>query len=269
MLIFLLVVAHVTKSDTYPIWACVNMLFLVTHFPLLYLQLPGGISLFMKEFLSVLRLQDLKLQQFFFSWYKVTSIYDKAFLADKGFNIYFDQLGYNSKYIIFNCANIIFLIVIWSFICLVTYIIEFARNRKRRGLQSLEKPNFGHNGRVKQYRSNSFHIAIQGLLRIFQISFFEVFLFTLVNFSEFSGKSDLSKTSRAVNIVLIGLYACFFLLYPVYRLCLQRYFTVTSMKGQHAMNKARSKLARDKKRAQRMKQLQDYEEQEPGSARAS
>ena len=62
MLVFLLVVATVTKSDTYPIWACVNMLILVTHFPLLYLQLPGGISLFMKEFLNVLRLQDLQLQ---------------------------------------------------------------------------------------------------------------------------------------------------------------------------------------------------------------
>jgi hypothetical protein len=37
MLILLLIIAHVTKSDSYPIWASVNMLFLVTHFPLLYL----------------------------------------------------------------------------------------------------------------------------------------------------------------------------------------------------------------------------------------
>jgi len=83
----------------------------------------------------------------------------------------------------------------------------------------------------------------------------------LVNQSEgWSGKSDLSKASRAVNFVLIGLYVCFFAFYPVYRLCLQRYFTVTSMRGQHAMNKAKSKLSRDKKRAARMKQLQDYED---------
>ena len=90
-----------------------------------------------------------------------------------------------------------------------------------------------------------------------QISFFEVFLFTLVNFSEFSGKTKLSRFSRAVNIALISVYTLFFLVYPVYRLLLQRYFTVKSMKGQHAMNKARSKIARDKKRAQRMKQLED------------
>ena len=263
MLVFLLIVAHVTKSDTYPIWANVNMLFLVTHFPLLYLQLPGGISLFMKEFLNVLRLQDLQLQQFFFSWWKVTSIYDKAFLADKGFNIYFDQLGYNSKYIIFNCANIIFLIVLWTFICLVTYVVEFAKSRRSRGFRNLEKPNFGHNGRVKQYRSNSFHIALQGLLRIMQVSFIEVFLFTLVNMREFGGESDLAKASRAVNIALIVAYVGFFLFIPIYRIFAQKYFTVTSIQGAHAMKQAKSKLARDKRRAERMRQLQDYEDQSP------
>ena len=90
-------------------------------------------------------------------------------------------------------------------------------------------------------------------------------MFTLVNFSEFSGKTKLSRFSRAVNIALISVYTLFFLVYPVYRLLLQRYFTVKSMKAQHAMNKARSKIARDKKRAQRMKQLEDYEEQSPGA----
>ena len=55
-LIIMFITAHVLKSDTYPLWSVVNMLILVTHFPLLYLQLPGGVSLFVKEFLSVLRL---------------------------------------------------------------------------------------------------------------------------------------------------------------------------------------------------------------------
>ena len=178
----------------------------------------------MKEFLNVLRLQDLQLQQFFFSWWKVTSIYDKAYLADKGMNIYFDQLGYNSKYIIFNCANIIFLIVLWTFICLVAYIVEHFNSKSSSGnpiFNGFEKPNFGHNGRVKQYSSNRFHIALQGLLKIMQVSFIDVLLFTLVNLTEFSGNSDLSRASRAVNIALIVVYGIFFLFIPVYRIFAQ------------------------------------------------
>lgn len=79
----------------------------------------------------------------------MTDVFDKAYLIDKGYNIYFEQLGYESKYIIFNCANIIFLIVLWAFICLVTLVVETVRGRNRRGFSNLEKPNFGHNGRVK------------------------------------------------------------------------------------------------------------------------
>ena len=57
----------------------------------------------------------------------MTDVFDKAYLTDKGYNIYFEQLGYDSKYIIFNCANIIFLIVLWMFICLVTFVVETVR----------------------------------------------------------------------------------------------------------------------------------------------
>ena len=61
----------------------------------------------------------------------MTDVFDKAYLIDKGYNIYFEQLGYDSKYIIFNCANIIFLIVLWMFICLVTYVVETVRGGNR------------------------------------------------------------------------------------------------------------------------------------------
>ena len=59
------------KADTYPIWSVVNTLALVTHFPLLYLQLPGNISLFMKEFLGVLRFRDLQIERLLF-WSGIT-----------------------------------------------------------------------------------------------------------------------------------------------------------------------------------------------------
>ena len=86
-----------------------------------------------------------------------------------------------------------------------------------------------------------------------QVSFIEVFLFTLVNMRSFGGESDLAKASRAVNIALIVAYAGFFLFIPIYRIFAQKYFTVTSMQGSQAMKKAKSKLARDKKRAERMR----------------
>jgi hypothetical protein len=63
----------------------------------------------------------------------------------------------------------------------------------------------------------------------------EVFLFTLVNMREFGGETDLSKASRAVNIALIVAYSGFFLFIPIYRVFAQKYFTVTSIQGSHAM----------------------------------
>lgn len=88
-LIIMFGVGQYTHSDTYPIWAVVNMLMLATHFPLLYLQLPGGISLFMKEFLSVLRLQDIQLERLLWKW-GVTGDLDPAYIKDSGHNIYFE-----------------------------------------------------------------------------------------------------------------------------------------------------------------------------------
>ena len=77
------------KADTYPIWSVVNTLVLVTHFPLLYLQLPGNISLWMKEFLGVLRLEDIGIERLLV-WWGVTDEFDPALLADRGHNIYFE-----------------------------------------------------------------------------------------------------------------------------------------------------------------------------------
>ena len=73
----------------------------------------------------------------------------------------------------------------------------------------------------------------------------------------------MAKASRAVNIALIVAYVGFFLFIPIYRIFAQKYFTVTSIQGAHAMKQAKSKLARDKRRAERMRQLQDYEDQSP------
>lgn len=225
------IVGAYTYSDTYPIWAVVNMLVLVTHFPLLYLQLPGGISLFMKEFLSVLRLQDLKLEKLLWMW-GVTGDLDPAYIRDKGMNIYFEQLGYNSRYILRNCPAILILLAVWTVFCLFAYVIEFAKNRDsiRKGRLVDEKASFGINGRVKQYRSNYFHIAIQGLTRIMQVSFVELFLFALVNMDDFNGETKLAKWSKYTIIILAVAYTLFFLAYPVYRIFLQDYFTVQSLK---------------------------------------
>ena len=208
------------------------MLMFVTHFPLLYLQIPGGISLFFKEFLLVLRLQDLQLEKLLFTW-KITDEFDPAYLRDTGHNIYFEQLGYNSRYIVRNCIQILFLIAIWTLLCIITYIVEFAKDKKaiRKGKLVVEKPTFGDNGRVKQYRSNYFHMAVQGLTRILQMSFLEVAIFVIVNFEEFSGESQISSLSRTITIILIGYYALFFAAFPIYKFFLQNQFTVQSMKN--------------------------------------
>ena len=159
--------AWYSHGDTYPIWTAVNMLFLVTHFPLMYLQLPGGISLFMQEFLGVLRFQDLQAERLLWRW-GITHDYDPAYIIDNGHNVYFEQLGYRSRYIVRNCPVILCLLALWTIFCIVAYVIEFARNRDsiRKGKLVDEKPSFGINGRVKQYRSNYFHVAVQGWTRI-------------------------------------------------------------------------------------------------------
>ena len=59
----LLLAAHLFRADTFPLWSVFNTIILVVHFPLLNLQLPGNLSLFLKEFLNILRLKDLKLEK--------------------------------------------------------------------------------------------------------------------------------------------------------------------------------------------------------------
>lgn len=245
-LVVMFIVGQYSHSDSYPIWAVVNMLLLVTHFPLLYLQLPGGISLFMKEFLSVLRLQDLRLERLLWAW-GITHDVDPALIKDAGHNIYFEQLGYNSRYIVRNCPLILCLLALWTVFCLLAYVVEFAKNRDsiRKGRLVDEKPSFGINGRVKQYRSNYFHTAVQGWTRVMQVGFAELFLFGLVNVQgEFSGDSPLSKFSKNTCIVLMVAYALFFLAYPVYRLFLQDYFTVQSLKQATAASSKAKKRSR-------------------------
>ena len=228
--------AKVLMADTYPIWSVINMLVLVTHFPLLYLQLPGNLSLFMKEFLGVLRLQDLKIDERLLHYWSITDEFDPAWIADSGHNIYFEQLGYNSRYVVRNCTLILCLLALWAAFCVITFLYEQVRFWLTPTV--MEKATFQLNGRVKMYKANSFHIAVQGFTRILQIAFIEVMIFVLVNFSEFSGDSKLSRVSRLVSIVLIVVYALFFLSYPIYRCYLQKYFTVKSMKNARAAAKA-------------------------------
>jgi len=244
-LLVMFAIGQYTYSDTYPVWAVVNMLLLATHFPLLYLQLPGGISLFMKEFLSVLRLQDLQLEGLLWYW-GVTGDLDPAFIKDSGHNIYFEQLGYSSRYIVRNCPLPLLLLALWTVLCLFAYLVEFAKNRDsiRKGRLVNEKPSFGINGRLKQYRSNYFHIAIQGLTRTLQVSFAELFLFGLVNMGEFSGDSKLSRFSQIACIVLMVFYTLFFLSLPAYRLFLQDYFSVQGSKAAAAIPKKKNRRQR-------------------------
>jgi hypothetical protein len=211
--------AKLLKADTYPIWSVINTIVLVTHFPLLYLQLPGNISLFMKEFLSVLRLRDLQIERLLL-WWGVTDEFDPAFIADRGHNIYFEQLGYNSRYVIRNCALILCLLAVWAVFCVTAFVFERIRSWRTRGRRIMEKPTFQINGRVKMYRSNLFHVAVQGFTRILQVAFLQVFIFVLVNFGEFSEESKLSKASKWTSIALIVVYALFFLFLVVYRLFL-------------------------------------------------
>lgn len=201
----------------------------------------------MKEFLSVLRLQDLQLEKLLWYW-NVTDDLDPAYIKDSGHNIYFEQLGYNSRYIVRNCPLILLLLSLWTVFCILAYALEFFKNRDsiRKGRLVDEKPSFGINGRVKQYRSNYFHIAVQGLTRIMQVAFVELFLFGLVNLGEFKGDSKLSHMSKVTCWVVAVAYTLFFLAYPFYRAFLQDYFTVRSLK------KAAGALPKKKSRRQRV-----------------
>ena len=103
-------IAYCIGADTYPIWSMINMLTIILYFPLQNVQLSGEASIFIKEFLKVWRLEDLKIGRLFF-YYGITDEFDRVFLADRGHNIYFEQFGYTSRYIIFNCTLNITIIV--------------------------------------------------------------------------------------------------------------------------------------------------------------
>ena len=148
----LLAAAHLFRADTFPLWSVLNTVLLVIHFPLLNLQLPGNISLFMKELLNVLRLKDLGLD----GWLEVygfTHEYDPAQINDRGHNIYFEQLGYDSKFFVYNCLHIIIILALCFALCVLTFFFELIRKYRKMGsgLMQDEKPTYAYNGRVKQF----------------------------------------------------------------------------------------------------------------------
>ena len=116
-------IAYYIGADTYPIWSMINMLTIILYFPLQNVQLSGEASIFIKEFLLVWRLEDLHIERLFF-YFGITDEYDRVFVADRGHNIYFEQFGYTSGFIIFNCTLATAMIVFYIFICISTGIYE-------------------------------------------------------------------------------------------------------------------------------------------------
>ena len=144
-------IAYCIGADTYPIWSMINMLTIILYFPLQNVQLSGEASIFIKEFLKVQRLDDLKIGRLFF-YYGITDEFDRDFLADRGHNIYFEQFGYTSRYIIFNCTLAITIIVFQIFICMTTGIYETVKAICNFISRKLNQKNtaFAQTGRMKQ-----------------------------------------------------------------------------------------------------------------------
>ena len=128
----LLLAARLFRADTFPLWSVVNTIILVVHFPLLNLQLPGNLSLFLREFLNILRLKDLDLEQWLEVW-GVTHEYDPASISDRGHNIFFEQLGYDSKFFVKNCTHIIAILALFTMLCVIAYFFELIRKYRSMG----------------------------------------------------------------------------------------------------------------------------------------
>ena len=62
-------------------------------------------------------------------WLNITSEIDPAYTGDSGHNIYFEQLGYNSRYILRNCTEILLLLSLLHVFCIVLYATQYLRNR--------------------------------------------------------------------------------------------------------------------------------------------
>ena len=56
---------------------------------------------------------------------------------------------------------------------------------------------------------------MQGLARIFQVSFMDVFIFTIISF-EVKQRSTLGQLSIGIAIVLAVMYVCFILSLPIF-----------------------------------------------------
>ena len=112
------------------------MLWFVTHLPLLNLQIPGGISLFMKEFLSVLRLEGINFDGLQYSiLYSIglTSKFDYDNITDRGHTLYFEQMGYNSRFILRNLEFIIVLLMLEVILILISAVCELNAMRDMTG----------------------------------------------------------------------------------------------------------------------------------------
>ena len=91
-------------ADTLPIWACYDCLVLITHLPLINVQIPGKTSVLLTEIAKVLRFQF----ETVLDWTKDMDVGD----SDRPLTNILAQNGYDSTSIITNLSSILGMFIV-------------------------------------------------------------------------------------------------------------------------------------------------------------
>ena len=113
----------------------------------------------MKKFLNVLRFESFGADSVVYA-FGLTSMYDTDNINDRGYTLYFEQLGYTSHFALRNLMFIVMILAIQAVLIGITGLIELNTLRTEEGRMKHEiqmsTPSFAKNGRVKSYHATWF-----------------------------------------------------------------------------------------------------------------
>lgn len=187
------------NADTLPVWATYDSLVLVTHLPLVNVQVPGRTSILLSELAKVLRL-DLELWK---DWYKDVDVG----AADRPLTNIMMHNGYTSTSIIINLFPILCLFG------LLTVSFVFAKCYDCSAFTSSRRNQPQPNGRTEVRMLTATQKVSNMIFRLLMIFFLEIFICILVNVKAGTDSTNqFESTSRIVTIFMLIIMTLFILL---------------------------------------------------------
>lgn len=193
-----LALANTLNADTLPIWACYDCLVLITHLPLVNIQVPGKATVVFKEIAQILRLHFEPVQD----WYKNVDVGDAA----RPLTNVLMHNGYDSTSIIINLFPIL------CIFGLLLVAMVFAKCIDCSYVSSLAQPN--PNGRTHVRVLTATQKVVNVMFRMLKVFFLELFICILINMeAKTSGNNDFEAISKIIAIFMLTILTLLVLLF--------------------------------------------------------